>query len=50
MTQMSYDEFVESEQFANYVDIDAWRELPESMQAQVAATGANILGIGLSDT
>jgi hypothetical protein len=29
MTQMTYDEFVESEEFENYVqDLDAWRELP----------------------
>ena len=50
MTQMAYQEFVESEEFENYVqDIDAWEELPPDLQAQVAGTGANILGIAITD-
>jgi hypothetical protein len=45
---MTYQEFVESEQFENYVqDRSAWEELPQELQAQVAATGANILGVGI---
>ena len=50
MTQMTYQEFVESEEFENYVqDIEAWEELPPDLQAQVAGTGANILGIAITD-
>ena len=50
MTQMTYQEFVESEEFENYVqDIEAWEELPPDLQAQVAGTGANILGIAIGN-
>jgi len=45
---MKYSEFVESDRFAEYVgDIEVWEALPEAKRAEVAATGANILGIRL---
>lgn len=45
----TYDSFVRSEEFKDYVgDYEAWRELPESKRAEIAETGANIMGIQIS--
>jgi len=50
MTEMTYEEFVNSDRFETYIqDRSAWEELPPQLQAQVAGTGANILGIALTN-